>query len=102
MFIIELTYVAPLDQIDAAMTRHMAFLDRHYAAGTFLISGRKLPRDGGIIVATATDRAQLEAIARDDPFVAEGLATARIIEFRASQLADDMPRRLAPTPRRSR
>jgi uncharacterized protein YciI len=97
MFVIELTYVAPLPAIDAAMKRHMAFVDRYYAAGVFLVSGRKVPRDGGVIIATARERAVLEAIAHEDPFVVEGLATVRIIEFRASQLADDMPRRLAPT-----
>lgn len=97
MFVIELSYVAPLPQIDAAMKRHMAFVDRYYAAGVFLVSGRKVPRDGGIIIATAADRAALEAIAHEDPFVVEGLATVRVTEFRASQLADDMPRRLAPT-----
>ncbi|MGE0868346.1 MAG: YciI family protein [Kofleriaceae bacterium] len=95
MFIIELTYLAPLAQIDAAMKRHMAFLDAHYAAGTFVVSGRKIPRDGGIIVAIGSDRAAVEAIVRDDPFVAEGLAMARVIEFRASQIAEDMPKRLA-------
>jgi hypothetical protein len=51
MFVIELTYKVPLTQIDAMMKEHVAFLDRHYAAGTFLLSGRKLPRDGGIIIA---------------------------------------------------
>ena len=96
MFIVELSYQVPLAQIDAAMKRHMAFLDRHYATGTFLVSGRKVPRDGGIIVAAGSDRAELEAIVREDPFVSEGLATARVIEFRASQLADDMPKRLRP------
>ena len=100
MFVIELTYVQALEQIDAAMKRHMAFVDRHYAAGTFLVSGRKAPRDGGVIIATATDRAAIEAIASQDPFVLEGLATVRIVEFRASQLAADMPPRLAPAPRR--
>ncbi|MEZ4364895.1 MAG: YciI family protein [Kofleriaceae bacterium] len=95
MFIIELTYVVPLPQIDAAMKRHMAYLDRRYADGTFVMSGRKVPRDGGIILATGDDRAAIEAIAADDPFVAEGLATARIIEFRPSQLAPDLPARLA-------
>ena len=95
MFIVELSYQVPLEQIDAAMKRHMAFLHRHYAAGTFVLSGRKVPRDGGIILATGGDRAALEAIVAQDPFVAEGLATARVIEFRASQRADDMPSRLA-------
>ena len=93
MFVIELTYTAELSEIDAAMKPHVAWLQRHYAAGTFIASGRKVPRDGGIILATAPDRAALEAIVREDPFVARGLADARVIEFRASQRADDLPER---------
>lgn len=93
MFIIELTYIAPLARIDAAMKAHMKFVNAQYAAGRFLISGRKIPRDGGIIIATATDRAEVEAIASQDPFVTQGLATTRVIEFRASQKAPDVPAR---------
>lgn len=96
MFVIELTYKVPLAQIDAMMKAHVAFLDRHYAAGTFLVSGRKVPRDGGVILALASSRAQVEAIMADDPFVASGGAEVRIIEFRASQRAKDMPARIAP------
>ncbi len=93
MFVIELIYKAPLDQIDAAMKAHMAWLNAHYAAGTFLASGRKIPRDGGIILAVG-ERAAIEAIAKEDPFVARGLAETRIIEFRISQVADDVGERL--------
>jgi uncharacterized protein YciI len=93
MFVIELTYKADLAAIDAAMKPHVAWLQRHYASGTFLASGRKIPRDGGIILATAPDRATVEAIVREDPFVARGLAEARVIEFRASQRAEDLPER---------
>jgi uncharacterized protein YciI len=93
MFVIELTYKVDLAEIDAAMKAHVAWLQRHYASGTFLASGRKIPRDGGVILATAPDRATLEAIVREDPFVARGLADARVIEFRASQRADDLPKR---------
>ncbi len=94
MFVIELIYKVDHAQIDAAMKPHMAFLHTHYAAGTFVMSGRKVPRDGGIILATGDDRAAIEAIVRADPFVARGLADYRIIEFRASQLAPDLPARL--------
>ena len=93
MFVIELVYKVDLAQIDAAMKPHVAWLQRHYDAGTFVASGRKIPRDGGIILATAPDRATVEAIVREDPFVARGLAEARIIEFRASQRAGDLPER---------
>ena len=94
MFIIELTYTASLAAIDAHMAAHMKFLKKHYAAGRFLISGRKIPRDGGIIVAIGESRDEIEAIAREDPFCAKGLAEFRIVQFRASQSADDMPARV--------
>ena len=88
MFVIELTYTAPLKDVDASMPAHMKFLKKYYAAGKFLVSGRKIPRDGGIILAIGDNREQIEAIAREDPFYARGLADVRVIEFRASQRSD--------------
>ena len=92
MFVLELTYTADLARIDAAMRAHMKWLREHYAAGRFLVSGRKIPREGGVIIATGTDREAVEAIARQDPFVSRGLATVRVVEFRASQKATDVQR----------
>jgi uncharacterized protein YciI len=100
MFVIELIYKADLAQIDAHMTAHVAFLKKYYAAGHFLVSGRKIPRDGGIIVALGDSREQVEAIVREDPFHSHDLADFRIIEFRASQRADDMPQRLTASPKK--
>lgn len=94
MFVIELIYKVELAQIDAAMKPHMAYLKQHYDAGTFVLSGRKLPRDGGIIIAVGDDRDAIEQIVRADPFVARGLAEYRIIQFRASQRGADIPKRL--------
>ena len=95
MFVVELMYKADLAAIDAQMRAHMAFLKKHYAAGTFVVSGRKIPRDGGIIIATGKSRQEIEAIVKEDPFVKLGLADFRIIEFRASQRADDIDARIA-------
>jgi uncharacterized protein YciI len=94
MFVIELIYKADLKDIDAHMRSHMAFLKKHYAAGRFLVSGRKIPRDGGIILALGKSREEIEGVMREDPFVKRGLAGARVIEFRASQRADDIPKRV--------
>jgi uncharacterized protein YciI len=94
MFIIELTYKTSLAQIDANMAAHVRFLKKYYAAGHFIVSGRKIPRDGGIIVAVGESREQIEAIIREDPFCARGLADFRIIQFRASQRADDVQKRI--------
>lgn len=87
MFIVELTYKAELAEIDAAMKPHMAFLNQHYASGRFVMSGRKVPRDGGVILVTGDDRAEVEALVRQDPFVSRGLAEFRLIQFRVSQRA---------------
>lgn len=76
------------------MRAHMRFVNAHYASGHFIVSGRKVPRDGGIIVAVGKSRDEIEAIARQDPFVTEGLADIRIIEFRASQRATDIQARI--------
>ena len=94
MFVIELSYKVELEQIDAAMKAHVAFLNKHYAAGTFVLSGRKVPRDGGIIIALGESREQIEALMAEDPFCARGLADFRVTEFRASQRATDLPKRL--------
>ena len=94
LFVIELIYKAPLAEIDAAMTAHVRFLKKHYAAGSFLVSGRKIPRDGGVILAAGDSREQIEAIMREDPFCARGLADVRIVQFRASQRARDIEARM--------
>src|SRR5688500_19445626 len=85
MFVIELVYKADLKKIDAHMTAHVKFLKKYYADGTFLVSGRKIPRDGGIILAAGKSKPEIEALIKEDPFHQHGLAEFRVIEFRASQ-----------------
>ena len=95
MFVIELLYKADLHEIDGHMGAHVRFLKKYYAAGNFLVSGRKIPREGGIILAVGKSLKEIEDIVREDPFHEHGLADFRIIEFRASQRADDISKRIA-------
>jgi uncharacterized protein YciI len=94
MFVIELSYKVDLAEIDAHMAAHVKFLKKYYAAGNFLVSGRKIPRNGGIILAVGENRRQIEAIIEEDPFHKKRLADFRTIEFRASQRADDIQKRI--------
>jgi uncharacterized protein YciI len=87
VFVLLLTYVRPLAEVDALMREHVAWLDAQYEAGRFLVSGRRIPRTGGVIVARGDDRAEIEALAATDPFVSGGVATCEVIQFRASQRA---------------
>jgi len=87
VLVLLLTYVKPLAEVDALMGDHMAWLNEHYDAGRFLVSGRRIPRTGGVIVARGEDREEIEALAASDPFVRGGVATCEVIQFRASQSA---------------
>jgi uncharacterized protein YciI len=87
MFVLELTYTAPLEAVDTVLEAHVAWLDEQYERGVFLASGRKNPRDGGVIIAAAGDRARIEEIAAGDPFVTAGVCAYRITEFVATKTA---------------
>ncbi|MFJ1601623.1 YciI family protein [Streptomyces sp. NPDC088261] len=87
MFVLELTYTAPVERVDALLTAHVSWLDALYASGVFLASGRKNPRDGGVILAVGGDRAEIERLAATDPFVTGGVCAYRITEFAATKTA---------------
>jgi uncharacterized protein YciI len=84
MFVVVITYTSPLPEIDRLMREHVAFLEECYRGGLFLASGRQVPRTGGVILATAPSREDLEEIMGHDPFVHEKVATFEILEFRTS------------------
>ena len=90
MFVLLLSYTRPVEEVDALMREHMAWLREQYAAGRFLVSGRQVPRTGGVIVARGEDREEMESLAATDPFVTGGVATMQVVQFRASQTADGM------------
>ncbi|MCK7622759.1 YciI family protein [Streptomyces sp. RS10V-4] len=87
MFVLELTYTAPLDRVDVVLPDHVVWLEKGYAAGHFLASGRKNPRDGGVILAAGADRAAVEQLTAQDPFVLAGVCEYRITEFVATKTA---------------
>ncbi len=80
-FIIEITYTAALPEIERALPAHRAFLQAGYDRGLLLMSGPQTPRTGGVLVARAASRAELEAFLHDDPYQTGGLAGYRLIEF---------------------
>ena len=81
MFVIIVDYVKPLSEVDRHLEAHRAFLREQFAAGRFLASGPREPRDGGLILAQGCDRAGLETLLESDPFKREGVATYSILEF---------------------
>lgn len=81
MFVIVLTYLKPIEEMDRLRPPHLDFLDKYYAKGIFIASGRQTPMKGGVILAHTSSRTEIEQIIEEDPFKTEGAATYEIIEF---------------------
>ena len=94
MFIINLNYIVPLDKLDAHMTDHVKFLQKYYRKNVFVTSGRKVPRTGGIILAVAKSKEEIESIIKEDPFHKLNLAEFTITEFLTSQSHPDLKKLL--------
>ena len=90
MFIISLTYKVPTTEVDPYLEAHVEFLKEHYENGTFLLSGRKVPRTGGIILAKCENLEKLEEIVRRDPFLKYGIAEIDITEFNSTMVGEGL------------
>jgi len=82
MFILPPTYCAPLDEVDKVIGAHGDWLAKQYSADHFLVAGPREPREGGVILATGDDRAEMEKLVATDPFTLAGVATYQLQEIR--------------------
>jgi uncharacterized protein YciI len=87
MYIVLLSYTAPVEEVDYVLPDHVAWLARQYAAGHFLMSGRQPTRNGDVIIARSMTRGKLEALLATDPFDTNRLVHHEIVEFRATGTA---------------
>ncbi|AWN72993.1 YciI family protein [Legionella anisa] len=81
MFVIKLTYLVPLSEVDKYLQTHREFLDYYYKQGLLVVSGPMKPRTGGIIIAATNDREYLESIFKKDPYYLAEIAEYEFIEF---------------------
>ena len=90
MFIISLTYIKPLEEVDALLEEHVTYLKEQYTLGHFLASGRKVPRTGGVILARGASREEIETIITLDPFYRHYMAEYEITEFSPTMSVDEL------------
>ena len=96
MFLLLSKYVKPASEVDRVVEAHRAFLDTHYAAGHFILSGPCEPRTGGVIIAATMPREALDAILAEDPFVLEAVSDYQVIEFRGTKMNEHLRSHFAP------
>jgi uncharacterized protein YciI len=87
LFVVDLHYTADFDKIDPLIPGHLEFLKTNYDAGIFITSGAKVPRTGGVIIATAPSIEHLQDLLKSDPFCEQSVARYTVTEFNATMKA---------------
>ena len=90
MFIVNLTYIKPLDKVEKFLETQIDFLNQYYTKGYFIASGRKNPRTGGIILMRAKNKEAVQEIITHDPFYQNEIAQYEIIEFEVSKYCPEL------------
>ncbi|MWA04626.1 hypothetical protein F8568_030475 [Actinomadura sp. LD22] len=97
LHLLRLEYTESEEAAGPFVKDHVAFLDRHHAAGIFLVSGQTVPSDqGGLIIAAGVDRATAEKIAADDPFVRAGVGRYTVTTIVPGRAHPSLTELLAP------
>ena len=81
MFIVLLKFSDNKQQASKFMEGHNEWLKRGFDEGVFSLAGSLQPGVGGGIVAHNTSLIDLQARVKDDPFVAENVVSAEILEI---------------------
>ena len=88
MFIVLLRFSSNKSQASQFMEGHKDWIKRGFEDGVFLLVGSLQPSQGGGIVAHNTSLSDLQSRVKDDPFVAQDVVSADILEITPSN-ADD-------------
>lgn len=88
MFVVTLKFSANKAKAPALMEGHNSWIKQGFDEGVFLLTGSVQPSAGGVVLAHNTSRADLETRIQEDPFVAEDVVTADILEIAPGRTDD--------------
>ena len=86
MFIVLLKFSGNKGQAGQFMKGHKEWIKRGVDDGVFLLVGNLQPNLGGAIVAHNTSLSDIQSRVNGDPFVAENVVSAEILEITPSQV----------------
>ncbi|WP_085905527.1 YciI family protein [Kiloniella majae] len=88
MFIVLLKFSVNKENAGQFMDAHKAWIKQGFDENVFLMVGSLKPGAGGVVLAHNSSRKDLEQRVQEDPFVAENIVSAEILEIDPAK-ADD-------------
>ncbi len=90
MFVVLVTYTADLAEVDRHLPAHVEYLKAQYENGALLMSGRRVPRVGGVLLMACAGQDELWQALRQDPFYVNGVADYQVLRFTPSMAREDL------------
>src|SRR5689334_15161890 len=85
-FLVLLRFAEQRSKAKDLMEAHNAWIQQGFDDGAFLLVGTLQPRLGGVVLARASSRTELDARVQRDPFVAEQVVHAEVLEVSPSRM----------------
>ena len=82
-YVIDSIFTQPFDTFGNSVAAHRAYLQQGYDSGLLLCSGPKADRQGGILIANASDPDEITRFLAYEPYQQQGLAHYRLTPFDA-------------------
>lgn len=96
LYAITLTYIRPIEEIQAQLDQHKGWLARYTKAGAILFAGPLQGGKSGFVLAYAETIATIEAMIADDPFDVFKIASFSISECSPVVRNESFPSHWAP------
>ncbi|QIL19340.1 YciI family protein [Thermomonas sp. HDW16] len=90
MHIIFLRFGSNRAQASEHAAAHLQWIQQGISSGVFLLAGSLDQAQGGVVLATGIDRAEIERVVAEDPFVAHGIVDAEIRSITPARMAEGM------------
>jgi uncharacterized protein YciI len=87
-FVILINYKIPFEQFEHVVPAHREYLQTAVDAGMVLLSGPRIPRDGGVVIVRAGSETAVREFAAGDPYNLAGAAEYQILEFKPGRHQD--------------
>ncbi|MGB3485821.1 MAG: YciI family protein [Mycobacterium sp.] len=88
--VLTLTYVKPLEAVDAVRPAHIEWINKEIADGRLLLAGRQESQQGGVLITGDISVEAAEELIAADPYSLAGLVNYERVSFNATLRAEGL------------
>ncbi|GAA1215121.1 YciI family protein [Prauserella alba] len=90
MYVVLVTYTAPVTDVDYALPDHAEWLTKQYEQEHLIASGRRDLHRGEVMIVRPMSRLKIDAMLASDPLSIRHLASYEVIEFAATRTCHEL------------